>query len=35
MNISTINDTQYMTYEHYVHQPMPSIQSRININVAK
>ena len=22
MNISTINDTQYMTYEYYIHQPI-------------
>ena len=29
MNISTINDTQYMTYEYYIHQPMPSIHRRI------
>ena len=35
MNISTINDTQYMTYEYYIHPPMPSIQRRLNIILAK
>ena len=35
MNISTINDRPYMTYEYYIHQPMPYIQRRINIIVAK
>ena len=35
MNISTINVTQYITYEYYIHQPMLSIQRRINIILAK
>ena len=35
MSISTFNDTQYMTYEYYLQQPMPSIQTRINIILAK
>ena len=35
MNISTINDTQYMTDEYSIHQPMPSIKKRIDIFLAK
>ena len=33
MNISTINDTQYMTYEYFIHQPMQSIQRRTISNL--
>ena len=35
LNISTINDTKSMTYEYKIHKPMPCIQRRINIILAK
>ena len=35
LNISTINDTKSMTYEYKIHKPMPYIQRRINIILAK
>ena len=35
MNISTINDKRYMTYDYYIHHVMPAIELRLNIILAK
>ena len=35
MNISTVNDKMYMTYDKYNRQPMQSIELKLNMNFAK
>ena len=35
MNISTINDKMYMTYDYYIQHPMPAIEMKLNIILAK
>ena len=34
MNISTINDKRYMTYDHYIKSPMPAFEFKLNIILA-
>ena len=35
MNISTINDTEYRTYENNIHKPMPYTPRQTSIILAK
>ena len=35
MNISTINDKMFMTYNYYITCPMPAIELKINMNFSK
>ena len=35
MNLRTVNDEMYMTYEHYLKYPMPSIELNLNIIFSK
>ena len=35
MNVSTINDKRYMTYDYYIQHPMPAVKLKLNIILAK
>ena len=35
MNISTTNDKTYMTYEYYIQHPMPAVELKLNMIIAK
>ena len=35
MNISTVNDKMYMTYDYYILHPMPSLELRLNMIISK
>ena len=35
MNISTVSDKMYLTYENYIKHPMQEIELKINMNIAK
>ena len=35
MNITTIKDKMYMTYNHYITRPMPAVELKLNMIVSK
>ena len=35
MNITIINDKMYMTHEYYIQHPMPMVEKRLNMVIAK
>ena len=35
MNITTVNDKMYMSYKYYIQHPMPMVERRLNMVIAK
>ena len=35
MNITTVNDKVYMTYEYYIEHPMPAVELKLNMVLSK
>ena len=35
MNITTVNDKMYMTYDYYIKHPMSAVLLKLNMNVSK
>ena len=35
MNISTVDATMYITYDNYINHPMPAIEIKLNMILAK
>ena len=35
MNITTVNDRTYMTYDNYIKHPMPTVELKLNMIISK
>ena len=35
MNITTVNDKMYMTYDYYIKHPMPAVELKLDMIISK